>query len=227
MLVGRKAHCQLVLTRPCLHMVPSDHDDDLVTPDGHCPRTRSMGGTRFDATFPPLLASPTLLVPEWRNWQTRRTQNPKLRKQRGGSTPPSGTITSTSCAVPTSPPTTARLGDCAGTVRELARMALMCLRETDRMGTPGLEESAFTRLSQHSPLHRWGAIRRGAASAGSALWTHGVRGFMVTIGTGEVICRTNGSKIVYCTQTMPSTRARGYTRWERSWRDKFDAAKRF
>ena len=30
-------------------------------------------------------------VPEWRNWQTRGTQNPVRLKPRGGSTPPSGT----------------------------------------------------------------------------------------------------------------------------------------
>ena len=28
---------------------------------------------------------------EWRNWQTHETQNLALRKQRGGSTPPSST----------------------------------------------------------------------------------------------------------------------------------------
>src|SRR5712691_4099816 len=49
-----------------------------------------VGG--FDAPFPALLASPPPPVPEWRNWQTRRTQNPESRKRRGGSTPPSGTI---------------------------------------------------------------------------------------------------------------------------------------
>jgi hypothetical protein len=31
-------------------------------------------------------------VPEWRNWQTRRTQNPVHRKVSVGSTPSSGTI---------------------------------------------------------------------------------------------------------------------------------------
>ena len=30
-------------------------------------------------------------VPEWRNWQTRRTQNPVGVKLSGGSNPPSGT----------------------------------------------------------------------------------------------------------------------------------------
>ena len=30
-------------------------------------------------------------VPEWWNWQTRRTQNPVELKLRGGSSPPSGT----------------------------------------------------------------------------------------------------------------------------------------
>ena len=32
------------------------------------------------------------LTPRWRNWETRRTQNPQCRKARGGSTPPLGTL---------------------------------------------------------------------------------------------------------------------------------------
>src|SRR2546428_10447660 len=39
----------------------------------------SSAAVGFDAPFPPLLASPPAPVPEWRNWQTRRTQNPELR----------------------------------------------------------------------------------------------------------------------------------------------------
>jgi hypothetical protein len=34
-----------------------------------------------------------LRVPEWRNWQTRGTQNPETRKGRVGSIPTSGTNT--------------------------------------------------------------------------------------------------------------------------------------
>ena len=52
--------------------------------------TRAIAG--FDARATTLLASTPHSVPEWRNWQTRRTQNPELRKQRAGSTPASGTI---------------------------------------------------------------------------------------------------------------------------------------
>ena len=33
----------------------------------------------------------SFIVLEWRNWQTHETQNLALRKQRGGSTPPSST----------------------------------------------------------------------------------------------------------------------------------------
>ena len=38
-------------------------------------------------------------VPEWRNWQTRGTQNPVRLKPRGGSTPPSGTNPATGYAL--------------------------------------------------------------------------------------------------------------------------------
>jgi hypothetical protein len=36
-------------------------------------------------------SDPSRHVPEWRNWQTRGTQNPEPRKGRVGSTPTSGT----------------------------------------------------------------------------------------------------------------------------------------
>jgi hypothetical protein len=42
----------------------------------------------------PLMATdsgPSRHAPEWRNWQTRGTQNPEPRKGREGSTPSSGT----------------------------------------------------------------------------------------------------------------------------------------
>ena len=52
-----------------------------------------MGGLSegLARTIDPVLAC-LALGPEWRNWQTRGTQNPVRLTPRGGSTPPSGTI---------------------------------------------------------------------------------------------------------------------------------------
>ena len=55
-------------------------------------RNYAAGGmrTRFDGAFRAVLAW-RALGPEWRNWQTRGTQNPVRLTPSGGSTPPSGT----------------------------------------------------------------------------------------------------------------------------------------
>ena len=73
---------------------------EIVTPPGFRPRAGAdrlpdPDGLKIDATFPRVLASLDH-VPEWRNWQTRGTQNPVRFTPSVGSTPTSGTNTATS-----------------------------------------------------------------------------------------------------------------------------------
>src|ERR1044072_5077036 len=63
----------------------------------------------FDALPLALLAWLPPPVPEGRDWQTRRDQNPEVGNQRAGLTPPPGTITATSSgAHPLAPAPSAR-----------------------------------------------------------------------------------------------------------------------
>ena len=57
-----------------------------------------VDGVKIDATFPRVLASLDH-VPEWRNWQTRGTQNPVRFTPSEGSTPSSGTMFARAYAV--------------------------------------------------------------------------------------------------------------------------------
>ena len=79
--------------------------------------------SRIDGVFRTVLAWPAPLKPEWRNWQTRGTQNPVRLKPRVGSTPTSGTTPSSTYAPGASfasGPDPAGRAACSGGTRMLA-----------------------------------------------------------------------------------------------------------
>ena len=86
---------------------------------------KALVASSFDARAPALIASPSPSVPEWRNWQTRRTQNPELRKQRAGSTPASGTSLSMGYSFGTRRASGAPSANCARSVLVLESPALL------------------------------------------------------------------------------------------------------
>ena len=73
-----------------------------------------------------LLASASPSVPEWRNWQTRGTQNPVRLKPGGGSTPPSGTNV----------PSTYASGTSLASGTESRRLCVSCAGSRPELGSP-------------------------------------------------------------------------------------------